>query len=165
MPGSTSLFSEATMRLPVTTSVVAATFAILSASAVLGAGQTTVPQETYVRVEDKELKGLVYLYAEDIESTSGTPGFKQFNLHVVVGEYRAPLLGTKASLKPRDLDRLVVKAPGIWRTKFPVTRRSGETWKIYPPPFRELTVRVQQVVPVKGGTDYVVVEVTKPPSK
>jgi hypothetical protein len=118
-----------------------------------------VDQNTYNVVTDSRYKGLLYLYAEDIESTKGSPGFKPFHVHVLVGRYRAPLLGTKSFLAARDFEQLVMNSPEIWRDKFLITRLSGEAKSFAPPGIAPFRLVVQKVVPEKGGADHVVIDV------
>ena len=148
------------MRL-VVVAFMATVFAILSASTAVSSATVTVDQRTYHRVDDARFKGRLYLYAADIESTSASPGFKPFDLHVIVGRYRAPLLGTKASLEPRDLERIVLsRKDDIWRDKLRVTQVKGNTKTFKWTPLGDVVVRVRQVVPVKNGTDRVTVDVS-----
>jgi len=134
--------------------------ATVFSSHVLSLGPIRVDQKTYNRIDDQRFKGLAYVYVGDIESDSRSPGFKPFALHVLVGSYRAPLLGSKGFLQGKeDLERALQNRRDVWRKQFLISRPSGETQTFTPPGMPPFKLRVQKVVPVKGGTDHVLIEV------
>ena len=114
-------------------------------------------QKTYLRVDDPKFGGRLYLFVDDIESTSSTPGFKPFEVHVLIGKYRAPLLGAKGFLRAQDLEQLLKNRPDVWRDKLRIV--SGSESKAFAPPgMSTFTIRVKQVLPSKSGTDSVMLD-------
>jgi hypothetical protein len=115
-------------------------------------------QKTYVRVDDAKFGGRLYLFVDDIESTSSRPGFKPFEVDVLVGKYRAPLLGPKGFLRAQDLANLLKNRTDVWRDKLRIVNGS-ESKAFSPPGFPRFTIKVQQVLPAKSGTDSVMLDV------
>ena len=67
-------------------------------------------------------------------------------VHVLVGRYRAPLLGSKSFLAAPDFEQLVMKSPEIWLDRFLITRLSGEAKSFAPPGIAPFRLAVQEVV-------------------
>jgi len=137
--------------------------ALLLASAMIAQPSTRglrleLDRTTYNVIPDSRFRGLVYLYVEDIAGAKGNPGFKPFNVHVLVGKYRAPMLGAKGYLRANDLEQLLSKGPDVWRDKMPIAR-AGDSKSFRPPGVVPFTLKVQEVLSVKGGGYHVVVEV------
>lgn len=118
-------------------------------------------QRTYRVSGLPALQGRVYLHTGDIDSIRSSPGFKPFEVHVIVGLYRAPFLGSTGILSETDREKLLKTRPGIWRDKLLVTRLSGESKQFTPPGLPAFTLRIAKVIPVDRGTDQVMLDICR----
>lgn len=113
----------------------------------------TVQEQWYESVND-----LVYIYAGEINS-SGPGGHRPFQLRVLVGTYRPPLLLPRAFMLEPDLDLSLKSRPDVKQLRLNVGNPlTGETM---PVPYSKgrLTLRVLKVnAAPPGGTDSVLVQ-------
>jgi hypothetical protein len=125
-----------------------------------GRAEQRLDQESYVALTDR-----VYVYAPDIESLGTSGGWRRFELRVLVGTYRAPLLLPKGFLKQNDLQTLLTTRPDI---KVSMLSVAGHDPKAGKGPSvnavltvndgerqRTITIRATRVVPVSNGTDHI----------
>ena len=115
-------------------------------------------QKTYQATQAPSHKGLVFLHTGDIDSTGSAPGFKPFDIHVIVGRWRAPFLGVRGTLLEPHREALLKGRTDLWRTRLRVTQPSGETITFTPPGLSAIRLTVRKVVPVAGGVDHVLVD-------
>jgi hypothetical protein len=147
--------------------------AVLAASLVVGAfaapagaqtqcdgrSEQRVDQENYLALSDR-----VYIYVPDISSTGSSGGWQSFNVRVLSGTYRKPLLLTKAFMKENDLQSLLSTRRDIRQSILSVPaydpRRGAKPALTASAAVRNgerpgtITVRVTRVVPVSGGVDH-----------
>lgn len=116
-------------------------------------------QRSYVASPAAAHHGCVFLYVGDIESTGGSPGFKPFDLHIIVGLSWPPFTGKTGSMSSKDVERLFANRKDIWRERMQVTRLSGESKTFRAPRVGMINVVIRKVVPVSGSGDHLWVDV------
>src|SRR5688572_7806808 len=95
-------------------------------------------QNTYLSISQPRFRNLVYLYTGDIESVRASVPFKPFSVHIIVGKYRAPLLGNTGYLNQSQFDNLMKDTKSnrartdIWRDTMKVSVLRGESKKVSP---------------------------------
>lgn len=125
-----------------------------------GRTEQRLDQESYVALTDR-----VYVYAPDIDSLSISGGWRQFDLHVLVGTFRTPFLLPKGFLKQGDLQTLLASRRDIKVSTLSVAAYDPKAGKgpsvnaVLPvndgERQRTISIRVTRVVPVSKGTDHI----------
>jgi hypothetical protein len=123
-----------------------------------GRTEQRLDQESYLSLTDR-----VYVHAPAIESLGASGGWRPFELRILVGTYRPPLLLPRGVFKPSDLQKLLTTRPDIKVSGLAIaghdpgagspsvnamlTVGDGERP-------RKITVRATRVVPVSSGTNH-----------
>lgn len=122
-----------------------------------GRTEQRLEQESYIALTDR-----VYVHAPDVPATS-SGGWQPFDLRVLVGSYRAPLLLPRGLLKPADLATLLSSRPDIKVMSLSIPGHDGagrgpslQAAVTVPDGERprKITIRATRVVAVSGGTDH-----------
>lgn len=124
-----------------------------------GRSEQRLDQESYISLTDR-----VYVYAPDVQSLGASGGWQPFDLRVLVGSYRAPLLLPRGLLKGADLQTLLGSRPDIKVSTLSVAGYDPRAGK--GPSFdavvtvpdgerpRRITIKASRVVPSSNGTDH-----------
>jgi hypothetical protein len=131
----------------------------VQAQACDGRTEQRLDQESYLSLTDR-----VYVHAPVIENSGTANGWRPFELRILVGTYRPPLLLPRGVLKPGDLQKLLTTRPDIKVSGLPIPGydpRGGGSPAVNAALTvgdgerpRKITVRAARVVPVSGGTSH-----------